>query len=91
MPIEPIDAFDPLDPNSCSDWDAKAERYLEARIRETREKQPRVSRANDLNVMFVDGGDSGQCVDGKLEWESERKELIEKILAARKQEIGTGL
>ena len=91
MTVESVDAFDPFDPSSCRDWDARAERYLQARILEMRSKQPRVPTGNDLTTMFRDGGDSGQCIDGKVEWESERQELIEKILATRKQAIGTGL
>lgn len=90
MPIEPVDSFDPLDPNSCPDWDTRAERYLAAKIKEMRGKQ-RVLQGNDLNTMFRDGGDSGDCIDGQVVWESEKRELIEKILAARNREIRTGL
>lgn len=91
MPVEPVDAFDFYDPTSCPDYDRRAELYFQARLKEWREKQPRVPQGNDLNTMFREGGDSGECVDGQIAWESEKRELVEKILAARKREISTQL
>jgi hypothetical protein len=100
MPIEFSDGFDPLRPDSCVDWERRADEYLRAKVREMREKQPRSpfgdepDAMSDLIGMFkAQAGDTGDLVgvDGALEMNSEREELVQQILAARKKGTRTGL
>jgi hypothetical protein len=94
------DNFDPLRPDifkgDPAEWNRRANAYLMAKVRELREKQASLNLVpgaqSDLDVLLNGKSENGTCaIDGKVEMDGEREELVKMILARRHATARTGL